>query len=123
MLPAIALLGWTMRRENASRVGMLAEAALERLWFDLLYLGAGANAEDGTISGMDEQEARLNTLMLGRVRAPVVLSDADKVGRRLTCGVGRLAPGPRVVTDARLSSDWHRRLSELGVGLTVAEAP
>jgi DeoR/GlpR family transcriptional regulator of sugar metabolism len=119
----VTLLGGTIRRENASMVGMLAEAALERLWFDQLFLGAGAIAEDGSISGMDEQEARLNTLMLSRVRAPTVLTDADKFGHRLTYGVGRLAPGATVVTDARLPADWHRRLAELGVGLTVVEAP
>lgn len=119
----VTLLGGTMRRENASMVGMLAEAALERLWFDQLFLGAGAIAEDGSISGMDEQEARLNTLMLGRARSPIVLSDADKFGRRLTYGVGKLAAGAQVVTDARLSADWHHRLAELGVGLTLAEAP
>jgi DeoR/GlpR family transcriptional regulator of sugar metabolism len=120
---AVTLLGGTMRRENASMVGMLAEAALERLWFDQLFLGAGAIAEDGSISGMDEQEARLNTLMLTRVRAPIVLSDADKFGHRLTYGVGRLAPGAQVVTDARLPPDWQRRLAELGVDLTLADAP
>ena len=74
-------------------------------------------------AGMDEQEARLNTLMLGRARSPIVLSDADKFGRRLTYGVGKLAAGAQVVTDARLSADWHHRLAELGVGLTLAEAP
>jgi hypothetical protein len=28
-----------------------------------------------------------------------------------------------VVTDARLAPDWRPRLAELGVALTVAEAP
>jgi DeoR/GlpR family transcriptional regulator of sugar metabolism len=119
----VTLLGGTLRRENASMVGMLAEAALERLWFDQLFLGAGAIAEDGSISGMDDQEARLNTLMLSRVQAPVVLADADKFGGRLTYGVGRLVRGAHVVTDTRLTPDWHRRLADLGAELTLAEAP
>lgn len=120
---SVTLLGGAIRRENASMVGLLAEAALERLWFDQLFLGAGAIAEDGSISGMDEQEARLNTLMLSRVHAPVVLTDADKFGRRLTYSVGRLTPGAQVVTDTRLPPDWHRRLADLDVALTLAEAP
>ncbi len=119
----VTLLGGTMRRENASMVGMLAEAALERLWFDQLFLGAGAIAEDGSISGMDEQEARLNALMLTRVHAPTVLTDADKFSRRLTYGVGRLGTGAQVVTDARLPPEWQRRLAEFGVGLALAAAP
>lgn len=119
----VTLLGGTVRRENASMVGMLAEAGLERLWFDQLFLGAGAIAEDGSVSGMDEQEARLNTLMLTRARAPIILTDADKFGHRLTYGVGRLGNGAEVVTDARLTPDWHRRLAELGVGLTLVDGP
>lgn len=118
----VTLLGGSLRRENASMVGMLAEAALERLWFDQLFLGAGAIAEDGTISSADEQEARINTLMVSRTRAPIVLADADKFGRRLTYGVTRLGAGARVLTDARLGADWQGRLAEQGVAVTLVDA-
>lgn len=118
----VTLLGGALRRENASMVGMLAEAALERLWFDQLFLGAGAIGEDCGISSADEQEARINALMLTRTRAPVVLADADKFGRRLTYGVARLAEGARVVTDARLAPAWQARLAELGVAVSLADA-
>lgn len=79
---SVTLLGGSLRRENASMVGMLAEAALERLWFDQLFLGVGAIAADGTISSADEQEARINALMLNRTTAAVILTDADKFDRR-----------------------------------------
>jgi DeoR/GlpR family transcriptional regulator of sugar metabolism len=118
----VTLLGGTLRRENASMVGMLAEAALERLWFDQLFLGCGAIAEDGSISSADEQEARLNTLMVSRTRTPIVLTDADKFGRRLTYGVARLGEGTRVVTDTRLGADWQGRLADLDVGVTLVDA-
>jgi DeoR C terminal sensor domain len=36
---SVTLLGGTLRSDNASMVGMLAEAALDRLWFDQLFLG------------------------------------------------------------------------------------
>ena len=39
---SVTLLGGNLRRQNASMVGPLTEAALERLWFDQLFLGAGA---------------------------------------------------------------------------------
>jgi len=122
-LVGVTLLGGTLRRENASMVGMLAEVALEKLWFDQLFLGAGAIAEDGGISSADEQEARLNALMLARTTCPIILTDADKFGHRLTYGVARLSSGAQVVTDGRLPSEWKGRLAELGVRLTVLEAP
>lgn len=118
---SVTLLGGTLRPENASMVGMLAEAALQRLWFDQLFLGAGAICDRGEIYSADEQEARINALMLTRTRAPVVLADADKFDRHLTYGVARLGPGARVLSDPRLAPGWHQRLAEMGVDLTLAE--
>jgi DeoR/GlpR family transcriptional regulator of sugar metabolism len=119
---SVTLLGGSLRRENASMVGMLAEAALERLWFDQLFLGVGAIAGDGAISSADEQEARINALMLTRTHAPVVLTDADKFDRRLTYGVARLGAGCQVLTDARLTKGWQDRLTELSVQVTIVDA-
>jgi DeoR/GlpR family transcriptional regulator of sugar metabolism len=119
----VTLLGGTLRRENASMVGMLAEAALERLWFDQLFLGVGAISGDGTISSADEQEARINALMLSRTRAPIILTDAEKFDRQLTYSVARLGEGARIVTDARLSPAWRDRLAELGTSLTLVDVP
>jgi DeoR/GlpR family transcriptional regulator of sugar metabolism len=117
----VTLLGGTLRAENASMVGLLAEAALERLWFDQLFLGVGAISETGGISSADEQEARINALMLTRTDALVVLADADKFDRRLTYGVGQLRPGMQVVTDARLSPGWRDTLADMGCVLTLAD--
>jgi DeoR/GlpR family transcriptional regulator of sugar metabolism len=118
---SVTLLGGTIRVENASMVGTLAEAALDRLWFDQLFLGVGAISDDGGISSADEQEARLNARMLTRSNCPVILTDAGKFGRRLTFGVARLGAGMQVLTDARLPGGWHGRLAELGCGLTIVE--
>lgn len=117
---SITLLGGTLRAENASMVGMLAETALERLWFDQLFLGAGAISEDGSISSADEQEARVNAVMVSRTKNAIVLTDADKFGIRLTYGVTLLLAGMQVVTDARLSADWTRRVTDFGSSLTIA---
>lgn len=116
---SVTLLGGTLRAENASMVGMLAEAALERLWFDQLYLGAGAIAADGSISSADEQEARLNARMIQRSHTPILLADADKFGRRLTYAVAGLGAGMRVISDARLGSGWQALLRDLGCDTAI----
>ena len=113
----VTLLGGVIRPQNASMVGTLAEEALERLWFDQLFLGAGAIAETGEISSADDQEARLNGRMLARANRVVVLADADKFGHRLTFRVGRLGPGMQVVTEARLDAGWQQRLGDWGCDL------
>lgn len=118
---SVTLLGGTLRAENASMVGMLAEAALSRLWFDQLFLGAGAISDDGSISSADEQEARINAVMLTRSNAPIILADADKFGLRLTYDVAHLGAGMQILTDARLPVVWRDRLADLGSTLTVVD--
>lgn len=113
----VTLLGGVLRPQNASMVGMLAEEALEKLWFDQLFLGVGAIADSGEISSADDQEARLNGRMLARAAEVVVLADAAKFGQRLTFRVGRLGPGVQIVTETLLSADWRARLADWGCAL------
>ncbi|MEO8240870.1 MAG: DeoR/GlpR family DNA-binding transcription regulator [bacterium] len=117
---SVSLLGGVLRPQNASLVGALAEAALEGLWFDQLFLGVGAIAGTGEISGVDEAEARLNNRMLSRTAQLVVLADAGKFGLPLTYRVARLTAGMQVVTDRSLSAEWQGRLVDLGCGLVLA---
>ena len=63
----VMVLGGQLRSENASLVGPQAEAMLDGLWFDQLFLGASAIGEDGAIYIVDAAEASLNARMLARV--------------------------------------------------------
>ncbi len=118
---SVSLLGGTLRVENASLVGLLAEASLERLWFDQVFLGAGAIGEDGLISSADDQEARINARMVQRSHAPIILADADKFDQRLTFGVAKLGEGMHVISDSRLGKGWRGKLEKLHCNLTLAE--
>ena len=120
---SLTLLGGTLRPQNASMVGMLAEDALDRLWFDQLFLGVGAISSDADIFSSDEQEAGINRRMLTRSDAPVVMADADKFGRRLTYRVAAIGPGLRVISDHRLDPEWQKRLRDMGCALTLADLP
>ena len=119
---AVTLLGGNLRAQNASMVGGVAEDALEHLWFDQLFLGVGAVAEDGEITSADEQEARLNRRMLARTDTPIILADAAKFGTRLTWRVARIGAGARVISEPKLSPDWRARLGDWGCAVTLAEA-
>jgi DeoR family fructose operon transcriptional repressor len=119
----ITLLGGTLRKANASMVGALAEAALAELWFDQLFLGVSAVAPDLSIYSADEQEARINQLMLLRTAEPVILTDSSKFGQRFTHRVVPIAGTMQIITDCRLSVDWQRQLAEAGAALTLVEQP
>lgn len=119
---SVTVLGGVLRMQNASMVGALAEAALAELWFDQLFLGVGAVAPDAAIYSADEQEARINRIMLGRTTSPIIMADSAKFGARLTHRVAALGPDMRVISDAGLSLDWQAKLTDARLDLTLPKA-
>jgi DeoR/GlpR family transcriptional regulator of sugar metabolism len=119
---SVTLLGGTLRSQNASMVGMLAEEALDRLWFDQLFLGVGAIAADCAIYSADEQEARINAKMLTRTDSPIILADVDKFGRRLTYRVAPLTRNMALLSEASLDLSWQSQLADVGCAVTLAKA-
>jgi DeoR family fructose operon transcriptional repressor len=116
----VVLLGGQLRAENASMVGALAEAMIENLWFDQLFLGAGAVAPDACIYSLDASEAQLNQKMLARAGSPLLLADSSKFDQRLTYRVAPLSSALTVISDERLPSGWQSKLNELGCTLLMA---
>lgn len=117
---SVTLLGGQIRPQNASVVGGMAEDALGQLWFDQLFLGVGAVADNGDITSADEHEARLNRAMLARAHSTIILADASKFGPRLTWRVAGIGPAMQVISAPPLAPEWQVRLAEWGVGLTLA---
>lgn len=117
----VTVLGGQLRVENASLVGPIAEAVLDGLWFDQLFLGASAVGDDHRIYSIDVAEASLNAAMQWRAAQIVVLADSSKFGRRATFLVSDLGARVRVVTDEGLSADRRTALEDRGVTLTVVQ--
>lgn len=115
----VTLLGGQLRSENASMVGPLAEAMLEAIWFDQLFLGASAISPDGSIYSVDSAEASLNRCMLTRSSDRYVLADSSKFGTTATYKVAPLS-GAKLITDAAMSSEWRARLAETSVEASFA---
>jgi DeoR family fructose operon transcriptional repressor len=117
----LMLIGGQIRGENASAVGPQAEAMLDRLNFDQLFLGVSAIGLDCVIYSFDPAEASVNTRMLARAAQRYVLADASKFGQRATYAVAPLQAASAVISDAALSAEWRTRLREAGVVLTIAD--
>ena len=109
----VVMIGGDLRAENMSLVGPQAEAMLQGIWCDQLFLGAGAIAEDSAIYSKDNREASLNALMLKRAARRVLLADFSKFSLRTTYQVAPLSDLDVIVTDSGLSSAWRDRLGRL----------
>lgn len=117
----VAMLGGQLRNENASLVGPLAEAMLEGLWFDQLFLGVGAIGPDGAIYSVDSAEASLNARMLRRSSERHVVADASKFGSVATYRVAPLSAATHIITDTRLTAEWKRQIADAHLDLTIVE--
>lgn len=116
----VTVLGGHLRGENASLVGPAAEAMLDGLWFDRLFLGATAIGDDCAVYSLDAAEASLNARMISRSATTTVLADATKFGRRTTYFVTQLNAGISVISDRQLDGAHRRRLTEAGATVSIA---
>ncbi len=116
----VTLLGGQLRSENSSVVGPHAEAMLQSLWLDQLFLGASAIGEDGAIYSVDSAEASLNRCMLSRSAQRFILADASKFGCLATYKVAPLSE-VHAITDSKLSPEWRHRLRQVSAATTIVE--
>lgn len=100
-VPAVRLIvpGGVLRRESNSLSGPLAEAALENLQADRLYLGAdGLDADIGVMTP-HLQEAELNAKMIRISQQVVVVADSSKLIRRNVSLIAKIEQIHMLITD------------------------
>ncbi|WP_175773088.1 DeoR/GlpR family DNA-binding transcription regulator [Paraburkholderia phenazinium] len=118
----VSLIGGQLRSENASLVGPAAELALDRLWLDQLFLGAGAIGDDQKIYSLDSAEASINEHMIERAASTIVLADASKFGRRSTFLVAEIDSRMRVISDSSLPEEEQSKLRKASINLMTVES-
>lgn len=117
----VNLIGGTLRNENASFVGPLAEQTLHSIWIDTLMLGVGAIADDGVIYSIDSSEAQLNALMIERSRQHIILATTAKFGHRSTFAVGPVPKGSIIITSTNLGEEWKNRARDWACELILTQ--
>lgn len=115
--------GGRLREVSQSFVGPLAEATLERMTFDRVFLGADSvTAEDGLCEA-DHEQTRLKELMARRGREVYVLADSSKLGRRPFHAWARISLPWTLVTDEHADAAQIALFRAAGVTLAVVPVP
>ncbi|HEY8718159.1 DeoR/GlpR family DNA-binding transcription regulator [Pengzhenrongella sp.] len=96
----VLCLGGTLRPLSQGFVGPLTEAALERMSFDRVFLGADGVSVEFGICEAELEQTRLKELMARRADRVYVLAHAAKLGRRPFHAWAKLPEGWTLVTDA-----------------------
>ena len=117
---SVGMLGGHLLPERMSLLGPLAEAMLDGLWFDQLFLGVNTIRKDGRIYSLEFAGASLNQHMLARSAERHIVVNSSKFDRPGTYVVAPLADMTSLITDEHLSELWQHRLEELGVKLAIA---
>ncbi|MFV0335704.1 MAG: DeoR/GlpR family DNA-binding transcription regulator [Tropicimonas sp.] len=114
------MLGGNVVPQNAALSGPIAEAALERLMFDQLFLGAGAIGLDGVIYTRHLSEANLHRKLLDRAPRCILLVDSSKFNNVSTHAVSHINSQFHVITDRDLDNEVKQRLLDSGARITFA---
>lgn len=115
----VKLTGGTLRHRSRALVGPSAESFMDRMSFDLLFLGTNAIDGEGLMTP-DEDEARMKSLMVERAQRVVVVADASKFGERSFVRFAELAEVDRLITDEGPPSGIHDACESAGVSIVEA---
>jgi DeoR/GlpR family transcriptional regulator of sugar metabolism len=117
-------LGGRLRPTSDAFIGPVTEAALERMSFDVAFLGADSVLPTGEVCEADLEQTRLKELMARRAKKAYVLVHSAKLGARAYKYSARLdGVDWAVVTDWAVEDDVLAEFREGGVDVIVVPRP
>jgi len=115
----LVMLGGVLRPSSYSLGGPQAEAALQGLHADILFLGFdGLDPEIGVMTP-HLLEARLNSRMLEIARSVVAVGDSSKLGRRSLSVIAKIEQVDRIITDAGAAPETVEALRSRGAQVVL----
>jgi len=118
----VECLGGTLRHLSQGFVGPLTEAALERMTFDRVFLGADGVTADRGICEAALEQTRLKELMARQAQRVYVLAHAAKLGRSPFHAWAQLPAGWTLVTDRGAGPGAVAPFLAAGVDVVVVDA-
>jgi len=113
----VNLTGGTLRRQTRALVGPSAESFMERMNFDLLFLGTNAIDPVQGLMTPNEDEARIKELMIEKSRRVVLVADGSKLQNRSFVRFAGFEDLDVFVTDASLTETQRDPFETAGVEL------
>jgi DeoR family fructose operon transcriptional repressor len=118
----VKLTGGSLRRPTRALVGPSAEQFMDRMTFDLLFLGTnGIILEEGLMTP-NEDEARIKELMIRKSERVVLVADRSNIGEQSFLRFGELADVDSFYTDGRLDDETLAVLEEVGIDVVYGKS-
>ena len=110
----LVVTGGVARPESYELVGPLADATLDEVNIDVVFVGVDGASRAG-MTTHHEVEAHTNRRMIERARRVVVVSDASKIGRSALAVICRAREVDELITDTTVAEDALAELQAAGV--------
>jgi|TARA_B110000914_G_scaffold212705_1_gene213905 DeoR family transcriptional regulator of aga operon len=119
----VMVTGGTLRQKSLSFSGPQAEASLENLYFDKLFLGVDGVDEKAGLTTYFAQEANLNRMMCKISREVIVITDSSKFKRKGFYVIRSLDAIDTLITDSRIPQSYKDYLENKDVKLIIVPHP
>jgi DeoR/GlpR family transcriptional regulator of sugar metabolism len=118
----VVLLGGDYQPESQALVGPVAEMCARQFYVDKLFSGTNGFTQEAGFTGRDLGRAAMVRAMAARSGRVLVVTEADKFGRRGAVPLLAVDEVSEVFTDARLSRADHDHLVDRGVTVHTVDA-
>ncbi len=108
----VKITGGTLRQSTKALVGPSAEAFMERMHFDLLYLGTNSLDVDAGLTTPNEDEARMKRRMIENSKRVVLVADRTKFDERSFVQFASFEDVDLIITDADLTEEYRTVFEE-----------
>ena len=115
----LVVTGGVARAESYELVGPIAEASLEGLNLDIVFLAVNGISPAAGLTTHHEIEARTNRALVGRARQVIVVADSSKLGAVAFARICELADVDELITDEGADRETLAALKESGLMITA----
>ena len=115
----LVVTGGVARAESYELVGPIAEASLEGLNLDVVFLAVNGISPNAGLTTHHEIEAGTNRALLQRARQVIVVADSSKIGKVAFARICQLADVDELITDDGADADALSALRESGIEVTT----
>ncbi len=119
----LLVLGGKLRNRELSMSGSIPLMALQQIYVDMAFVGAGGVTFEEGISDYNIEEAQVRKLAIERANACVLAVDSSKFGINAFAMVSPLNAIDIVISDWKLEEEIIREISERGIEVIIAPAP
>lgn len=113
--------GGVVHSRSFELTGPFAEQTLSVMSLDIAFVGV--NAVDPRLGAMvhDDEEARVNRLLVENSKRTYIVADSSKIGRRAFVRIGDLSAFDGLITDGAITPEQRASLDEAGLPLLIAD--